>query len=89
MSGQEAARHILAMNRERQADVPYTPRERAEVERLNLEEFEAIRKYHLPRDAKRLSLARMDIACQRRDISRGARRRATEQGTPPNPVSTH
>ena len=80
--GEEAAARVLALNRNRQADVAYTAEERAEIERLNIKEAYAVpRRYDSA--LFNLHLLQQDIAKERREISRRARRRAMAEGTDP------
>ena len=57
--------------------MPYTPEERAEIERLNLEEAEAVRRRWNGEEFD-LALFQKCIAKERRKISRRARRRVME-----------
>ena len=74
MPGQEYAARIMAEQREFFAEVPYTPDERAQVERLTAEEEKAIADHH---DGLVFNLAvfRKEIALKRRDITRAVNRR--------------
>ena len=80
--GEEAAERVLDFNRKQQAEVPYTYEERAEVERLNREEADAVRRRYDGEEFN-LHLLQQDIAKKRVAISRAATIRAMAQETDP------
>ena len=75
--GEQAAARVLALNRKHQANVPYTDKEQGEIERLNLEEADAVRRRYDGGEFN-LALLQQNIAKERVEISRRARRRAHE-----------
>lgn len=76
--GERAARETLSRVREKQAHVPYTPEERAEVERLSLRETEAIKEFIDSGGATNLVAAQSELAQRPLKISRRARKRALD-----------
>ena len=74
--GERIARHLMTDYRRFQETVPYTPEERAEVERLNAEQEQAIIDYHDHGKDIGLSVVLDRIKRARRSITRAAWSRA-------------
>ena len=83
--GEQAAVRVLTLNREQQKGIPYTDEERAEIERLNLEEADAVRRRYDGEEFN-LVLCQQYIAKERVVISRRARRRAMAEEPHPHPT---
>ena len=75
--GERRALQVMEEYRKVQAQVPYTPGELAEVERLNREQGQSILDYYDHGKDIRLDLVRDRVAAKRREITRAARARGT------------